>query len=214
MTAAASVVAYYGEKHTELKDLISDAQEHVGRALAGHFCPRDPYEVHATIIGLENPKPGARMGDLLQYLRDEFDQAMTIQFGGFAARGSDSLRSRGLPLYQRSFTISGGDVMLMGWPVQDGDATTALDAVRRQCDGLGFTHKWYSDAYPVDPDCYLSLGRLVATVGEEAVEACEQHLREFLSGDGIQVPLAREDVSIVLYEDRSLARASSTLYRL
>ena len=224
MTVGASVVAYYGEKrrnHPELADLITGVQEVVSRAAAGQFHARDLFEVHATIVGLEGVQNYRRphLSDLLFYLRSTFDAGMTIQFGGFAPayRG---MRSRDRTLYERSFTVSGGDVMLMGWPVESGAPSPALDTVRRQCEQLGFVHKYYSDDLAVDADCYLSVGRLDDGA---RVKDCELLVREYLSRlrsagaqvpDGIRVPLSSADISIVLYEDRNLARASSAVYWL
>jgi len=224
MTVGASVVAYYGEKRRnqpELADLITGVQEVVSRAVAGQFHARDLFEVHARIVGLDRVKNyrRPRLSDLLFYLRSTFDAGMTIQFGGFAPAYL-GMRSRDLSLYERSFTVSGGDVMLMGWPVESGAPSTALDTVRRQCEQLGFAHKYYSGDLAEDPDCYLSVGRLDDGA---RVEDCELLVREYLSRlrsagaqapDGIRVSLSSADISIVVYEDRRLARASSAVYSL
>jgi hypothetical protein len=224
MTAGASVVAYYGDKRRNqpgLADLITGVQEVVSRTVPGQFHARDLFEVHATIVGLERVRNyrRPRLSDLLLYLRSTFDAGMMIQFGGFAPTYL-GMRSRDLTLYERSFTVSGGDVMLMGWPVESGAPSAALDRVRRECGQLGFRHKYYSDDLTVDPDCYLSVGRLDGGVG---VKDCELLVREHLSRlrpasaqvpDGIRVPLSSADISIVFYEDRNLARASSVVYPL
>jgi hypothetical protein len=207
----ASVVAWYGDKDPGLEHLIRQAQARATTALAGRFRPRAPGEVHATIIGLEQGGHGARLSEVLQYLRARFDQGMTIQFGGFADIDYD-VSSRGLRLCERSFTISGRDVMLIGWPVEQGRPSAALDAVRRRCGELGFRHKHYSPAFPHDPDCYLSLGWLDQAAGTGTAAACERQLKRYLSRNEVQVPLASKDISIVVYQDRALTRASSAIY--
>jgi hypothetical protein len=224
MSVGASVVAYYGEKRRdqpELADLITGVQEVLTRTVAGQFHARDLFEVHATIVGLEGVKNyrRPRLSDLLLYLRGAFDAGMTIQFGGFSPTYI-GMRSRELTLYERSFTVSGGDVMLMGWPVESGAPSAALDTVRRQCEQLGFEHKYYSDDLAVDPDCYLSIGRLDDGARVKDLELLvREHLSQLRSAsaqvpDGIRVPLRSADISIVLYEDRRLARASSAVYSL
>jgi hypothetical protein len=211
MAVNASVVAYYGEKEIGFAERISEVQKLVGNSLKSRFLPRDLYEVHATVIGLESVMSHARLSDLLRYLTDRFSSGVTIQFGGFADEDYP-MSSRGRRLYERAFTIVGSDVMLIGWPVDDqGAPSSALDLVRRECERLGFTHKYYSDQFPADPDCYMSLGQLD---GVAEVEACEQQVREYLSSKKTQVPLNCADISIVLYEDRRLPRRSSRVYSL
>ena len=209
-----SVVAYYGSKQPDLASLITHVQDSIGEALGDHFLRRDLDEVHATIIGFENAGLGSRISDVVQYLRVRFDQGLIIQFGGFADV-EYPLSSRGSHLYLRSFTIAGSDVMLMGWPViGDGAPSRDLDEIRRQCTSRGFIHKYYSVKFPADPDCYLSLGWLQGTPSDTKIAECEHKVREHMSGNGVLVPLATKDISIITYEDRSLARASSAIYSL
>lgn len=218
MSAGASVVAYYGEKDpgSEFAGLVTEVQERTARELGECFHARELHEVHATIIGLEIIRGRPSMSDLFEYLRERFkegEDAVTIQFGGFAPAYRGML-SRGLTLYERSFTIMGRDVMLMGWPVEEGQPSGALDVVRRECGRRGFEHKYHTDESSVDADCYVSVGWLDGDPGDARLTEASAQLRGHLSRTKIKVPLTPSDIGVAVYEDRNLPRASTKVCSL
>src|ERR1700761_7110686 len=48
-----TVVAFYGDKSNDFASLIARCQELVGAILGAGFRPYDPFQIHATIFGLE-----------------------------------------------------------------------------------------------------------------------------------------------------------------
>ena len=135
----ATPVALYGDKLSPLVDLISEIQSTVAKSCRGAFEPYDVRQIHATIIGLEH-----RIGSLKQNLNfwkyrgrqveTDLDGFLTflkgssripfaMQVAGFADRHypflSDPFEKRmSARPYDRSFSIQGDKVVVMGWPIR------------------------------------------------------------------------------------------------
>lgn len=216
----ATLIAYYRSKDEVLMKLIRTIQGQVRLALGPDFDSRNPDQVHATIIGLETFTGCAgecmdRLADLRGYFAKAFSGDMTIQFGGFAP-GAHPGFSRGRSPYERTFTVAGADIMVLGWPVNDGEPSKTLDALRRECGRLGFRHKYFERAEDTDPDCYMSLGTIRAEAASDPhqLERCAGEVRKFLSRQQVQVPLRYRDICLAWYGNRGLPKATTRTYLL
>ena len=197
-----TVVAWYDTLPDALARLVARVQAAGVAALGAAFVPRDPAQVHATLIGLERAPAPFDPGPLSVHLHAVLTPPLTIRFGGFP-RSDRRLRSRGLPLHDRTFSISDGRAVLMGWPVVDGSPSPALAEVRDGCAALGVTHR-----YGTDPDVYLVVADVTAA-GERG-RALEDAVRRELAAAAVQVPLSAADLCLVTYDDPALPRASSS----
>ena len=149
-----TVVAWYETLPEELALLVERVQVGAGRLLGDTFTPRDPTQVHATLIGLESAPAPFDPAPLAAHLREALSPPWTIRFGGFAP-GDRRWRSRGLPLHERMVGVYGSKVVLIGWPIVGGEPQRILAELRLRCAEFGVTH-----SYGDDPDVYLVLGEV------------------------------------------------------
>jgi hypothetical protein len=196
-----TVVAWYDTLPDALARLVARVQAVGVAALGTAFVPRDPAQVHATLIGLERAPAPFDPGPLAAHLHAVLAQPLSVQFGGFPR--TDRLRSRGLPLHDRTFSLQNDRAVLMGWPVVDGSPSPALAEVRDGCAALGVTHR-----YGTDPDVYLVIADVTAA-GERG-HALEDAVRRELAATAVQVTLSAADLCLVTYDDPALPRASSS----
>ena len=195
-----TVVAWYAELPDGLARLVTRIHATAAASLGAAFTARDPAQVHATLVGLERAPRPFDAGALAAHLHAVLARPLTVQFGGFAPADRRPL-SRGRPLYERSFSIRDGRVVLMGWPV-DGGPSPVLAEVRQGCAAFGVTHR-----YGLDPDVYLVVGDVARAAAAEPLEAA---VRAELGGTAVRVPLSAADLCLVTYDDPALPRASTT----
>ena len=221
MTNNATIVAFYGKKSSELSRQIVAVQKLVSAPLGESFHPWPLDVVHATIIALRHTGSfdgSDRANRLLEYIRSVFRTGLTVQIGGFADEDYQ-IHSQGRRLYERSFIMSEGNAVIMGWPMKingaDAGPTMVLDDIRRECERLGFRHKYHDSPTAVDPDFYMSIGQFaIAEVSNNAVADCEKRIREFMGNHPIRVPIRLDDVSFVVYEDRHLSSGTNHVYSM
>ena len=79
-----TVVAWYETLPDELALLVERVQVGACRLLGDTFTPRDPTQVHATLIGLESAPAPFDHTPLAAHLREALSPPWTIRFGGFA----------------------------------------------------------------------------------------------------------------------------------
>ena len=195
-----TVVAWYETLPDDLALLVERVQVGAGRLLGDTFTPRDPTQVHATLIGLESAPAPFDPAPLAAHLREALSPPWTIRFGGFAP-GDRRWLSRGLPLHERMVGVYGSKVVLIGWPVVEGEPQRILADVRLRCAEFGVTHR-YGD----DPDVYLVLGEVTGVPTAHVASVSGTSWRRPRS----YVPLSVDDLSLVTYDDPALPRASTT----
>jgi hypothetical protein len=244
-----TVVALYGEKSKDFLELITRCQELCRGILGVGFRPYDPSQIHATIFGLER-KIGAALYNanfskhqgrdlvmniegILDYLRccDHFP--LEVQVGGYGKRDYPFISRQARP-YERSFSIQGDKVVMMGWPIrgkpfQQPPATPSamvqegklypltLDAVRHAAQGYGILHAYHRALTDVDNDLFFRIGLLVdhTSLSERVRDTMETEARQFLSKQPpLILDIRLEQVSVVLYEDDTLPRSSSRVWSL
>lgn len=198
-----TVVAWYDRLPDDLDRLVGRLHALAAASLGVAFTPRDPGQIHATVIGLERATDPFDPGPLAAHLRAVLTPPLTVQFGGFAPTDRRML-SRGLPLHDRGVGLRDGRAVLMGWPVVDGAPGGALADVRAGCAACGVSHR-----YGHDPDAYLVIGDL-ADPPVDRVRALEAAVRVELARTAARVVLSADDLSLVTYDDPALPRASST----
>lgn len=218
----AAVVAYYGATAPPgLDDYVAGVQAGLTELLGDAVRPRVVATTHTTVIGLDLLAPWLGSGDLPPDLADrvpadlhgfcrelqsfvDTDDA-DIRFGGY--RDEDGpFSSRGLRLHRRTLGVDRGQVVLVGWPVdQDGTATTMLDRWRTRLGEFGVQHR-----YPLpDPDAHMVIAELDPAADADAVARSLEDLRARLAASSCFVPLRREHLSVVVYDDPTLPLATT-----
>ena len=166
-------------------------------------------QVHATIIGLERT-PSSKLAGVVEYLRNDFP-SFTVQIGGFREGATYDFTSRGLHPFARSFSVQGNTAVAMGWP-----PANALDDVRRTLhDRLGASHRYYQSPEDVDNDFYFVLGRFdPGQADPDGVRRVAGELRSFLAHGATLVPVSRETLRVVAYEDPELPWGACRAFRV
>src|ERR1700676_2263669 len=244
-----TVVALYGDKSSDLAALIARCQELCRGVLGVGFRPYDSSQVHATIFGLErkigSPLENANFSryegrdlvmnleGILDYLRCSGHFPLEVQIGGYGMRDYPFFSRRACP-YERSFTIQGGKVVVMGWPIrrqpfQKPPATLpsfvqearlyplTLELVRRAAQAYGVLHAYHRAPTDVDNDLFFRIGRLIdqTSLNEKLRDTLESEVRQFLSRQPpLILDIRLEQVSIVLYEEDTLSPSSTRVWSL
>lgn len=244
-----TVVALYGDKSGDFAALITHCQE-LGRGVLGiGFRPYDPSQVHATIFGLER-KIGSpfynanfsryrghdlvmNLEGVLDYLRRCAHFPLEVQIGGYGKRDYPFISRQACP-YERSFSIQGDKVVMMGWPIRGKPFRQppvtpsdwvqearlyplTLDVVRHGAQAYGILHARHRTLTDVDNDLYFRIGLLVDQTSstERVRDILEAEVRQFLS---IQPPLVLdiclEQVSVAVYEEDTLPPSSTRVWSL
>jgi hypothetical protein len=221
----AAVVAFHGRgKPSVLGDLVRHLQNNLALDLGGAFVPRDLDTVHSTVVGLDSAAPASRrslpalladagtdLAGLAAALVPALDaRPLRLQYGGFEP-DRPGLRSRGLPLHERSLTRSGSHVVLVGWPVDGhGEPTLDLHDLRCTASHHGFAHRYPLTDQEPDPDSHLVIGTLGDAVDEGVVAAALAAGREHLRRHPVHVDLHPRDLAVVLYAQPDLPLDSTT----
>ena len=206
----ATVVAWYAQKSHRLAKLIEGLHRAASRSCGSGFTPRPPSDVHATILGLEEPAPNVPrdLGGVLRYLASEFERRpLEVQFGGFADTDRRML-SRGRTFRERSLCMQGERLVLIGWPMAPAPSPRLGD-IRRRCERYGFRHKYHQQPEDLDPDVYLVVGDM-ANPSPAAAAGLVERLRREILATPVRVSLTVDDVILVEYADTRLQAATST----
>jgi hypothetical protein len=244
-----TVVALYGDKSRDFAALITRCQELSRSVLGVGFRPYDPSQIHATIFGLERKIASAfynanfsryqgrdlvmNLEGILDYLRRCPHFPLEVQVGGYGKRDYPFVSRQARP-YQRSFSIQGDKVVVMGWPIrgkpfQQPPGTPSaraqeaklypltLDVLRHSAQAYGVLHAYHRELTDVDNDLFFRIGLLVGqpSLAEGARDTLEAEVCQFLS---IQPPLileiSLEQVSVAIYEEDTLPRSSTRVWSL
>ncbi len=217
-----TLVSHYGTKPRPLAALIRHCQGLLSDSLAGRFAPYGLHQVHATLIGLEGHRDGARIVNrnatelgapgemdpdgLLRFLREEL-APIEVRVGGFRPGRDYGFESRGGPPAERSFSIQGDTAVAMGWPFREGAYCDAINELRWTLfRRFGVRHRWHLEEGAADNDVYFVLGHLDSR-GADAAELrrAAAEMRTYLSGlEGLSLSIGRESLRVVAYEDKRL----------
>lgn len=253
-----ALVALYGEKKGELsqlRDLIEFCQGHVKNKLGSTFTPYRLEQVHATILGLERCSGATRQNlnfskrhqspravemdfdGLLSFLRRCHQLPFTAQIAGFTDREypfvSDPFGSnKECRPYERSFSIQGDKVVMMGWPIRGRPWETAptkphefvqegrvyplnLDEIRYAAQRYGVLHSYHKTSTTVDNDLFFRIGLLRSAPDEEAARALSEEVREHLSNMApVIIEVALENLYLAAYENTELPADTTRVWSL
>ena len=228
-----SLVAYYGEKPSEIETLIKEAQEILQSGLPRAFKKYDIRQVHATLISLEGHRTGntivnanyarfcheRRVIDFskaFKLLKDLDFLPFNVIIGGYKEHGDYPFTSRDIHPHQRSFSFQGDIAVAMGWPCDGKDYPPTLDRLRRAFDSANILHKYHRTTDDLDNDFYFVLGNLILEkTGKSALRNTHDRMIEFLScRDPLTVTVAREHLRVIAYTDPKVPPDTTRSYTL
>ena len=228
-----SLVAFYGDKPTELRELIQRLQASLSnhKSILDRFIPYELAQVHGTIIGCEGTKTEAGivnkwfaerrqetkyidLAGVTDYLQHRADLPLTIRFGGYQREVDYNFLSRNQSLYVRSFQLqSAGEQtipVLIGWPWSDDRVTMAIDRLRRGFQQFNLLHKYHGTPEAVDNDFYLRLGTIDAVLNPETKQTISQEICELLANQSpLHMVIDRQNITFARYQDLSLTPATT-----
>lgn len=242
-----TLISLYGDKHQEFAAAITQWQQVVAQAFGSAFTPYDVRQIHATIIGLEQQRAplynanfakhrgreiAMDLTGFLTYLRGCGHIPFAVQLGGFANRDYPFTSRETIP-YERSFSVQGDKVVVMGWPVRGepcpaSPATPAagvpaaeiypptLDLIRRAAQDFGILHGYHRTVTDMDNDLFFRIGLLdPKATTPTATIALEAQVRQLLSTQRpLVIEIRLEEICIATYEDDRLPVASTRIWPL
>jgi len=244
-----TLISLYGNKNSNFETLIKECQQLVTSTVGTAFTPYDIRQIHATIIGLEQ-RTGSSLCNanfakyrgrdvvmdfdgFLSYLRQCGQIPFEVQLGGFSNRDYP-FTSRGTTPYERSFSIQGDKVVVMGWPVRGKPLVappatpavwtqeariypTTLDVIRHAAQGFGILHGYHQDLTDVDNDLFFRIGLIDPRSLTPATQNdLEDQIRKFLGAPRSPsiVEICPDDICIAAYEDDRLPLNSTQAWSL
>ncbi len=228
-----SLVAFYGDKPPQLKDLIQQLQDYLANSelIKDKFIPYQLEQVHGTIIGCEGIKTKGGIiskwysdrqqtekhidfASLSDYLQHQIKLPLTITFGGYDRHTDYKFLSRDRHPYLRSFQLQPADnqtiPVLIGWSCWDSQITMAIDNLRRSFEQFNLLHKYHSTPEAVDNDFYLRLGTIEAVLTAEARQKISKEICHLLeTRSPLPIAIERENIATARYQDLSLTPATT-----
>jgi len=191
----ATLIALYGTKPPAFEEILNQCFAMIAVVPGIQFKPYSISQIHATLIGLEKAGKGDMynknifnfqgrheamdVNGFLQYLTCSDLLPLRISIGNYASNDARIL-SRGQLPYQRSFSIQGDKVVIMGWPSKRdnrdyGHAATnnaihragsfhALGLLRKKAEQYNIQHLYHKTDEEFDNDLYIRIG----TIDEKA----------------------------------------------
>ena len=215
-----TVAALYGLKSPVLAQLLNDLQSAITGILGNGFRPRPLGDVHSTIIGLDvktDDQAERNISQVLRFLDRTFRcEPFTVQYGGYDP-ADRRMTSRGLSLYERSLTVDGDKVVLIGWPVLLSSSssytpTDRLAFIRHRCEEFGVRHKYHTDPQANDPDSYMVVGEITDPSHTRTSDLAS--VASEVLGRPIQVAFDESCLSLIQYVSFALPRATSNVWPL
>jgi hypothetical protein len=241
-----TVISLYGEKKREFATLIAQCQQTVTEAVGNAFQPYKTEQIHATVIGLER-QSGTALGNrnfagfrnrslamnldgFRRYLCECGHLPFEVQIGGFQDR-QYPFTSRKLRPFDRSFSIQGDKVVVMGWPIRGEPVSIpptapeafmhenriyppTLDEIRHAAQSFGILHSWHRTVTDVDNDLFFRIGLIdPKSLPLGAVRTLEQRIREHLASERPLIfEITSKDIFIAAYQDDTLPLSSTRVW--
>ena len=230
-----SLVAYYNNKPLELQQLITELQQLL-KEIATNFIPYDIKQVHATIIGCEGIKTKSGIinkwfydlrneikyidyvGLLNYFLNNSF--SLNICFGGYRSDVDYQFLSRDRHPAVRSFQLQTAKdntliPIIIGWSLREKIITSDIDKIRRDLQQFNCLHKYHKNFNDVDNDIYLRLGTIVGDFAPESIATMQQKIDRYLQHrKPTTIPLSKNNLAIVKYQNLSLPLSTTKIYSL
>jgi hypothetical protein len=224
-----SAVALYGPKAGPVRDFLADVQALIAEQVGRDFRPYSLEQIHATLIaldGVRDPHTGTIVNEYflehagvavemdlpraMRILAAHFADPLPVRIGGWGRDQPTPFLSRGMPLYQRAFSVQGNAFVLIGWPVA---ALTGggrpLDSLRRDMNAAHVLHRYHRGVSDVDDDFYLVVGHHAGAPGD-ALERAAAAVRDRLAAGPLDLAIGIGDVTIVAADSHTLAPATFT----
>lgn len=219
-----TLAAFYMTKPPELVSFITRWQDSAARQMGDAFRPYALDQVHATIVGLEGRRTEhgvinsnyftvgtLEVMDLegaLHMMKRHVTEPIRIQLGGYRPHRDYGFESRGAHPHDRSFSITRGNVVTIGWPTGDPQPSFSLDALRRAFNRFGILHKYHQPHGGIDNDFFMVIGKLRGDLTAPAGVVTSIRA-ELGAGDPVHVSLSASDIALVAYADEELPVTSS-----
>lgn len=229
MSTYVSSVALYGEKTGPLRHLLATTQKIIAAHLGDTFRPYTLEQIHGTIMGLDgvaDPSSGEFVNRYfleltgerrsmdhrlaMDILADRLTPPVTIRLGGHRGDTAAAFTSRGQHPFERSFSVQGDALVLMGWPIEtvkNGDAQRPLDDLRRALSEAGFLHRYHRSSDDVDNDFYLVVGHH-REAPKDALGRAAGSVRAHLAAHPLDIQVGIAQVQIVAADNSTLAPAT------
>jgi hypothetical protein len=217
-----SAVAFYGPKTGRLRELLTGVQALIAEHVGGDFRPYALDQVHATLIALNGVRAGGtivneyllehagerREMDLprvMDILARRFATPLRVRIGGFRPGQAVPFTSRGQHLAERSFSVQGEALVLVGWPADSLNGVgRPVDELRREMNAAGVLHRYHARPADVDNDLHLVVGHQ-AGAPAAALARATAAVRDKLAADPADLAIALSDVTIVAADSHTLA---------
>jgi hypothetical protein len=217
-----SAVAFYGPKTGRLRELLTGVQALIAEHVGADFRPYTLDQVHATLIALNGVREGGtnvneyllehagvrREMDLprvMDILTRRFAAPLRVRIGGFRPDQAVPFSSRGQHLAERTFSVHGEALVLVGWPADSlAGAGRPLDELRRAMNPAGVLHRYHARADDVDNDLHLVVGHH-AGAPASALARATAAVRDKLAADPADLAIGLSDVKIVAADSHTLA---------
>ena len=242
----ASIVALYGPKTDAFGSFLTDCQDTVAEIIGPQFRRYEIDQVHGTLIGLERDASHREsfrnlnywqkrrvdvamdFDGLLGFLREVVRLPFQIQIGGFEDRDYP-FASRAQRAYDRSFSVQGSNVVLVGWPLKNSALSTAtgldesvsypdvLHRIRQGAQGYGVLHAYHSRPDDVDNDFFLRLGVIADAdfIEANALQHLHDLMRRVLASHSPHVvTIDLSDLCVAFYESPELPITSTRVFSL
>jgi hypothetical protein len=247
MSTQVTLISLYGDKNEDFSAAIKKWQQVVAEGVGSAFTPYDVRQIHATIIGLERVRAPAynanfsthrkrdvamNFDGLLAYVRGCGHVPFEVQLGGFAQRDYPFTSRENTP-YERSLSVQGDKVVVIGWPVRGEPfskhpATPAdaireartypltLDIIRHAMQGFGVLHGYHRTLTDIDNDLFFRIGLIDLKATTPAMTGdLEIRARRLLSTQrALVLEIRLEDIYIAAYDDDRLPVGSTQLWSL
>jgi hypothetical protein len=153
------------------------------------------------------------LAGFLAHLRAKARLPWRVQIGGFAQREAP-FTSRGQRPYERSFSIQGDKIVLIGWPVAPPSRAGTLDELRRAAQRFGILHAYHRTEADADDDFYLRVGLARRDLEASTRALVEERLRRHLAARPLVIEVALADLWLAAYEDEALPVRSTQVWSL
>lgn len=226
-----TIVAHYGPKSASLRKFIRDLQATLEQVLPVPFEPYREEQVHGTIIGLEGVRWGScvfnqnyleqkclraiHFPQLFEILKASRCFPFTVQIGGYDCGIEYLFKSRGQHPHFRSFSIQGAIAVVVGWPASGSYHPLLLDQLRRSLNPANVLHKYHALPADIDNDFFLVLGRINRDrVSDQVLREAQEQMRSYLGQRPFFVPIDRNSLKLVAYDDTRLPWGSCSTFTL
>ena len=128
-----------------------------------------------------NQRHTIKFQQFLQYLASTDLLPADVILGGYQRNRDYGFTSQEKTPWERSFSIQGDQLVLIGWPRFTDCNELILATLRKKLEAYGLRHKWHRKPHERDNDLYFVLGDLAHSISHAIKIDLEHSVREFLA---------------------------------